>query len=260
MTNPGSIASQVPAGDDFLVRRVQDLERIVREMQSSPTLTSASISSGGLSIIDGGSLRVLDQATGTAVLYMGEVSLNSVPADGRTQQMGFFVTRDDGTAILQMADLNSTPGHTHVQALQWFDRTGNVVIADDTNGGVGLARPYLAGAFQNMNTGSWPTTTSTSYGNLAQTYWVRQNPGISFSLYIHADSGTTGQFRLSVDGTVVATSPTVTNAFAVWSGTYFWPAGWTLNSVAGLSIDGIVTAGAGTVSTQTLLLSGAQSP
>lgn len=43
MINPGSLAGQIPAGDDALIRRVQDLERIVRELQAQDVLKTAGI-------------------------------------------------------------------------------------------------------------------------------------------------------------------------------------------------------------------------
>jgi hypothetical protein len=45
---------------------------------------------------------------------------------------------------------------------------------------------------------------------IAQTYIERQCPGISFSLQLQADASTSGQFRISLDGTPIATSSTVT--------------------------------------------------
>jgi hypothetical protein len=35
MINPGSLAGQIPAGDDYLIRKIQDLERVNRELLPS---------------------------------------------------------------------------------------------------------------------------------------------------------------------------------------------------------------------------------
>lgn len=48
MTLPGHIGNAVPAGEDYLVRRVQDLERELREARAASTLQASSIGQGGL--------------------------------------------------------------------------------------------------------------------------------------------------------------------------------------------------------------------
>lgn len=48
MTQPGSFGNQIPAGVDFLVRRLRDLERRLQMMEAARGLESASIGGGAL--------------------------------------------------------------------------------------------------------------------------------------------------------------------------------------------------------------------
>ncbi|MDQ1736535.1 MAG: hypothetical protein QOH56_2786 [Pseudonocardiales bacterium] len=255
------IAHAMPPGPDDLARRVAELEKLVQRLMATNVLNAATIDKGGLQILNGGYFKVIDPNSGRIVAYLGQAGFNSTPADGATQQMITKLSRDDGSLALSVADLNSTPGHTRQQFVGIWDRSGNVIVSDDTNGGAGLARPHLASSgLYSMTTSQWPTSTSATYQNLLLGFHERQNPGMTFAFYIHADAGTTGQFQLTVDGTVVATSPTVTDAFSVWSATYYWPAGWTFGSLPQIGVDGIRLSGAGTIAVQTLLLQGVQSP
>jgi hypothetical protein len=114
------------------------------------------------------------------------------------------------------------------QAWQIIDRSNNVVFADDTNGGQGIAIPLIPlTPLTDTDITRWPSTTSTTWTQILVGNVVTQNPGVAFDFYVNADPGTTGKIRLLVDGTVVATSPTITSAFTIWGLSYFWAAGWT---------------------------------
>ncbi len=52
------VSDQRPPSDDWLVRRIADLERQVRELQAGPRLAAATIGAGGLRIVNGGKLTV----------------------------------------------------------------------------------------------------------------------------------------------------------------------------------------------------------
>lgn len=48
MSQPGTLGNQIPAGEDWISRKLADLERQIREMRAERSLESASIGDGGL--------------------------------------------------------------------------------------------------------------------------------------------------------------------------------------------------------------------
>lgn len=87
MANPGD---EFPAGEDYLVRRLKDLERQVSENASARSLAASQIGSGGLLINGGGSLTI----SGTGSLNVGSGALNSAGsiAAGTTISAGGAIT------------------------------------------------------------------------------------------------------------------------------------------------------------------------
>lgn len=258
MTQPGGFGGLVESAPGDLVRRIQVLERKLQEIIGARTLEAASIGAGGLQVTDDGSVTVLDQSSGKPVLFGGKRE-----TAGGARQMVVLLFRDDGTPALQLSDNGSNPSHPHQQALQWFDRAENVVLADDTNGGWGLASPHVSGGFNFGNTDitKWPSTTNTSWTSIANGWHEVINPRLKWGFELQADSGTTGQFRLMINGVQVDSVQTVNGGFSVWqSAAVPLPANAPYQSLATVSLDAQVIAGTGTVRGQLLFWSGDQSP
>jgi hypothetical protein len=246
------LASPDPIND--LYREIRDLKRQVQELASAKTLQAATIAQGGVTVTQGASIHA-DSPTGVEVMTAGGLPPAYNRLDG-TPQQGFLLARESGELALALADLSPTTSPLK-QALQWLDRARNVVVADDTNSGVGLARPHLnLGVMANTNTATWPSTTATSWTTVGQCYIERQCPGISFVIQTQADTSTSGQFRLTLDGVTIATSSTVTGGFASWAALYYYPAGWSFGSAPLLTLDAIRTAGTGTIRAQVFYLAG----
>ena len=232
---------------------------------SSPPLYGVGIlepTSGQLMIIIGernGSVGFQMNATsnGKTVLYMGQDSLKD--GSGRTQE-SLYLYRDDGTPALIMADLGTASNHPHQQALAWFDRAGNTVIADDTESGVGVARPHIpVYAMQNTNPATWPSTSATTMTQIALSYIEYQQPKLAWSIECYAPAGVTGEFQLQVGGTTVGTTTVVggtSGTFAMWGDTQPIPSGFSFGGLYAVALNAQVTAGAGTVSAQPYLLQG----
>lgn len=234
MTNPALPRNRKPAIVDpvgALAKRIQDLERNLKETQQQlgaftgmtfsgnqinlGTGTEITVEDGALNVEGGngvqvteeGGITVHDQATNRGTFYAG------IYNDGSGQfpdQMIFEVFRDDGTAGLICADLGTTPGHPHQQAVQWFDRTGNIVIADDTTSGVGLASPWIpAGAFVDYLAAPTAVTASATYASIQISQYYKQHPKLVVALVVRSDAGTTGNVRIvdelnNVIGTPIA--------------------------------------------------------
>ena len=223
----------------------------------SGLLRNASISDGGLTI-KGGFLKLLDKISGTTLFYVGPV--NPPRADG-TPQQGWYVYRADGTIVLLLRDTFPTDsGGALNQALTWFDRKGNVVVSDDTDSGEGHARPWIPLPIpQTTSIASWPSTTATAWGNIAESFGIFQQPKVYWNATAVADAGTTAQVRLSIHGgATVGPVHTVTGGTTAFINDLitlpagFYGQGWAID------VQAQVTAGTGKVSCQTWELYGRQ--
>ncbi|RBY82687.1 hypothetical protein DQ240_18510 [Blastococcus sp. TF02A-26] len=212
-------------------------------------LRNASITGGaGLTIKDGGRLA-LETASGVVLFEIGPVG-PAMP-DGTIQQ-GLVIRRADGTPALAMFDANTSDGVLR-QAANWYDRGGNVVLADDTDSGQGIARPWLSGAFSRTRFADMSvTTTSSTFETLWDTTITKQQPRLQVGYRATMDtSGTTGETRVLVND--VQIGPVATEGFVVAS-RYVGPA-----AVAGahmsdltIKIQGRRTSGSGALRVEPL--------
>lgn len=211
---------------------------------------------GGIAIRNGGFVKIVDPTTGNQVAYLGSADT----IDGNPQ-MVVEIYRDDGTIALALGDFGIVPGHPHQQAIQWYDRSGNIVVADDTTSGVGLARPHVPlGMCADTNTTRWPGTNATAFTAIASCYAEIQQPRLSWYYNVYAPAGVTGQFRLVVGGTQVGSTFAVTNnAFGNFTGVAAIPAGIVFGQQVLIELQARVTVGSGTVIAQQLLLNGSGS-
>lgn len=182
-------------------------ERVLQRYVSSGPLNNAAISGGaGLTIRDGGALR-LETAAGVAAFFVGPVSPD-LP-DG-SPQPGMIVRRNDGTIALHLYDPIPAAGDYN-QFLAWRDRAGNVVISDDTDSGMGLARPYLAGAFYPARVQDFLKTTASDWETIWRERRRKQHPKLYVEAWGATDTaGTTGEVRVMVNGTQVGTTQSAT--------------------------------------------------
>jgi hypothetical protein len=249
----------MPADDSWVARQFADLQRQITELRAAQTLNAATIGSGGLTINQDGSLQVVDQASGRQVVYIGETVIPD--GSGRRQMVAYF-TRDDGNVALVLGDAGSVPGHVHQQSLQWFDRVGNVVMADDTVSAVGLARPYIpAGTFVDITSPS-ATTTSTSFVGLQWADCFQQHPKVTASVLVQTGAGTTGQVRLTLGGVQIGAALTV--PAATFSQLTIvaapWPTGsYLFSQRVTVQLEGKVTGGTGSIGVRGLGFWGVQS-
>lgn len=211
---------------------------------------------GNLLINNGGALAVVDPNAGHVVLEVGSVGFND--GSGRKQGAVIMNRADDGSAALQLVDGGTAPGHTFRQALQWFDRSGNIVMADDDTGD-GLARPHLTvGPLTDTNVTKWPGGYNTTWTTISSCFVENQNPRLSWSIYLYSPASTTTQFRLLVGGIQIGTTQTVTNAIAQWTDVQSVPSGVAFGQQALLELQCIATAGTGAAAGQQLFLEGVQ--
>lgn len=196
---------------DFWERVKQAAERAVDAYARSGASRNASISSGGTFTVRGGVFRLLSNL-GKELFYAGP--LGPSLSDG-TPQQGLMMRRADDTAVLALFDAAPGVDGSLNQALNWFDRTGHVVFADDTNNGSGLARPYIGGGFGRARFGDMDVaTTSSTFETLWTARVSKQHPRMQVWYQASMDTAaTTGEVRVLVDGVQVGSVNT--HSFAV---------------------------------------------
>lgn len=192
-------SDQRPPGEDWLVRRVVDLERQVRELQAGRRLEAATIGAGGLTVKDGGQV-VIEDTDGKRILYLGKV-----PFPGGSTKPGLVAFRtnaDGGDVAMSLFD--------GIWAA--WDRQGNIVMSTDEVSQQGIATPYLPMAhfgisFNGELFGQIPGTTSSSFTGILETRTPATHPRLKVQALVGGtDGGTTAEGRITVNGTSVATS------------------------------------------------------
>lgn len=259
-----TIADALPRNENWIVKELKWLRTQIKELKSGrDILKNASISSGGIQILKGGSLKVVD-TDGHVVAVIGALPSPSYDRADGTPQPGVLFNREDGSLAMVLADLNpGTPPFK--QSVQILDRNNRVVVADDTNSGTGLAAPHLAAfTLQNTNISTWPATANATWTAIAQAFYEVQNPKLQWAISLEVDANTTGQFRLMVNGVQVGTTQTLaagaSAAFSSWQPTaVVVPASSPVGSVTLIELDAQRTAGTGTIRASVLWMSGMQS-
>jgi hypothetical protein len=261
MPNPGSLGSIVPQDDPgALTRRVAELEKLVQQMSTASSLAYATIDRGGVTVTNGGSLQVVD-TDGHVVAYVGALPSPFNRSDGSAQP-GMALYREDGSLAALLGDANPLT-LPYKQSFQIVDRANRIVVADDTNGGKGLAVPWVGGGLimGDTNVSKWPQTTSSSFLSVSFGYYRIQNPRVQWDIQYVADSATAGQVRLMVNGIQVDTTQTVGTAFGLWTRYMVAiPGTWNVGDIVGVDLQARRTSGTGIVYAQSMRFSGDQSP
>jgi hypothetical protein len=264
MQNPGGPFNIPPDPRDAMAQRVKELEDRIRRLETARSGNAMTVDGPpGITISNGGGIRIEDGGTfqlrtpaDHKVLFAGTIEIPD--GSGRTQQI-FQVNRDDGSPAFVLADLGTTPGHPHMQALVWIDRAGNVIFADDTDGGAGLARPYLpAGVFAEIT----PPTVTTSSGSYQAMHWAdcfEQNPKVTASVLVQTSAGTAGQIRLTTGpdqiGSVVSIPAGSFGQFTIPAAP--WP-NFIYEARVTVQLEARVTSGPGTIGVRPLSIWGVQ--
>lgn len=199
-----------PPGLAERIRQIAATE--VAKFMRSGFLRNASITDGFFTI-KGGAFRLLSKATGgVEQFYLGPVG--DVLGNGERQQF-WRVRRADGTTVLRLWDAFPGADGTLNQALSWADRTGNVVFADDTDSGQGLARPWLSGGFARVRYGDMTVSTSAAdWETLFEARVDKQQPRLMVGYRASMDAdGATGETRVLVND--VQLGPTAAEAFVL---------------------------------------------
>lgn len=115
---PAGGYESTPAGIAWLEKRFKSIDRAIESVRSSAGILSAVIGKGGITVKDGGgvridggamtvtdgSIRVLDSDTGASLAYFGALEVGGLPAIGILAQNSegvpyFWVYKSDGTKV-----------------------------------------------------------------------------------------------------------------------------------------------------------------
>lgn len=206
--------TQEAAVPQDLIAKLQGMWRQdIANANRAASLRNASISSGGTLSITGGAFILEDEA-GHKLFYVGPYG---PPNTDGTAQQGWSVERADGTIVLALWDAVPSGGVLN-QALSWYDRTGHTVVSDDTDSGEGLGRPWIPLPNpQTVDSTKWPSTTSSSYVEIASSAVELQQPKIMWD----ATANGTGSVQLLLKGSGGSTLA----SSQVWSpngGSFSW--------------------------------------
>jgi hypothetical protein len=240
----------------FWERVEQIAERAVQRFARSGFLRNASITGGGLTI-KGGFLRALPPDEAAAVsFFVGRIQSVST---GSYLGTGMLLQQPDGTDITSIRTAEGDFG-SGKSIVMLMDSGGRVVLSSDAASGEGVGRPWLPlPTPQPTAIAKWPSTTATSFGNIAECWTEMQHPKLWWNATVTTDSGVSGEVRLSIDGgktlgpvhQVAAGTPTYINdVIALPAG--FHGKTWPVN------VQARVTSGTGEIRCQTWGLYGRQ--
>ncbi|MFJ5828779.1 hypothetical protein [Streptomyces sp. NPDC093089] len=147
---------------------------------------------------------------------------------------------------------------TNKPVLRVFDGYNHELFADDITTG-GLARPWLQlmPPVDHVNVAKWPSTTSTSFTAIAQSFNPVWQPKMRLAMVTRASSGATGLVKVMVDGQQFG--PTV-NAGQSFDHTALLPVDLPtkFGKVMTVEIHAQVTSASGTVYAQPVSMYGTQ--
>jgi hypothetical protein len=196
-----SLASEIMNSGDVWAK-LAELGRKIDNLTSGRRLEDASIGARGIRLIDeggmtinGGFLRMTDETGSVGLLYFGPNSIGS----GRVWQFSF----PSGEVAF---GLISTSGDGF-----WGgnDQAGNLILSNDAQTGVGLARPYVplrlipSGEAQLSGTSFWPSHTNTSFTRVMYGFNPIFHPKVEIGVATATAGSGSAEWRLLLNGTDV---------------------------------------------------------
>jgi hypothetical protein len=193
-----SLASDIMNSGDVWAA-IAELRRMLMDLTSGRRLEDASIGARGLRLLDGGSftinggaLRMTDETGSIGLLFFGPGT------DGHRIWAFSF---DDGEFAF---GLQGSVGRSYWAG---YDRQGNLLLSNDGQTGVGLARPYVAlrlvpsSEAQISGTSFYPSHTNTTFTRLWTGFNAVFHPRVQVGVATATSGGGSSRWRLVVNGT-----------------------------------------------------------
>lgn len=193
---------QINLPDNWIDEK-RDLQRQIDELRAAVGLSSATISRGGLTIENDAFFKMLSSG-GVQIVYIGP---SAIPG-----HQGIVFRRSDGTLVMDTQyDVVSA-----TDFWAFWDRSGHIVMSDDVQAGVGLARPWLSvpmnpmfsmaanilWSYMNLTVASVTTETVLWEGRIP----LATHPKVQVNgVWGQASGSNNSTFKLYVDGSSVGT-------------------------------------------------------
>lgn len=186
---------QLPPDANYLMQRLANLEREVRELRAARSAEATTIGAGGQTIT-GGFLRMLH--AGVEIVFIGR-DANNTPIfrlrypDGNTMFFTYLITGEGWY-------------------FAWCDQQGNILVSSDAISGQGLARPYIPIPWypRDDQYSFYSTTISTSFQTCDEVRWVKQHPIVNLVMSTKTSDGvSTGSWQVLQDGITVVASGSI---------------------------------------------------
>lgn len=205
------VPGEAPAG--VVPKDTGTLEALLRQIlgrlseSERKTLFSAVVSSGGLTVQDGGAIRLL-LSNGVSIFYAGPLTFGDPPVSYN----GIIMRRANGSPIFYTFPVN---GDVNVIAYRFLDGDGSEILSSDALTG-GLARPYIPLSGVPVLSSAIPMLTNASFVSTWSTGAVaKQQPFVQITALLRSESGGVGTARFTINGTPAGTSmPIAANSFA----------------------------------------------
>ncbi|GAA1716420.1 hypothetical protein GCM10009745_76150 [Kribbella yunnanensis] len=166
-----------------LIDQVVALRKEVDELRKRVGIGNATISGGTFTVQGDGAIRMID-ADGTEILYFGP--------DSEGRQV-IRLARDQGKRVLYTYAVSSGR-----QYWALTDSNNDIVVSDDAESGVGLARPWIPVSFELVRGQDMPTVTNGNYETVWEANFNKAQPFIELYTVDGCDSGTTGGGRIMI--------------------------------------------------------------
>lgn len=176
MVQPGTLAHNMPAGQDAMARRLRDLERQVREGLAGNDGQAMQIGAGGITVNDGGSITIEDggslNVTSGVLNAAGQITTTQGVTAGGAVESGNGTAEMDASGNITGASLNVGSGAVTggAASLASVSTSGGVSADGQVNSEQPLRSP-----------GSYNYTVATSY----QAAWI---DGVTFQIGRSASS------------------------------------------------------------------------
>lgn len=237
--------------DQDLLDKIRSLETRLANLERRSGLQAASISSGGLTVQDGGDITVLDG--GTVDVHGGHLIARNTAGNGYLHagpvSGGTFAT------ILYRQD--TTPALIVKENFTLWDITPAAILYDDPVSG-GFARPFMQSGVGASMAVPTDTTTSGTFQGLQKIFHRKLHPRMLAGLLINLTAGT-GEVRLrdTGSGAVIGGPIPISAGFGYgFYGPYALDAAF--HSFYTIDVEARVVTGGGTIGVRVLLVEGQQ--
>ena len=191
---PGDIGEVIRRID----ARVRDLQTAQATRRAFDKISANVVELLGRLVVKAGGVLEVQNAAGSGLMYVGQILLSDASyADG------IAVFRPSGDVAF--ASYQTSGGFVTVV----YDLATNRLVQADEAAGQGLARPWLLSAMYPARAGEMYPTTNATFETLYRGQLQKQHARLTLTGQAYADTATTGEIRVLVNGVQLGATLTV---------------------------------------------------